>query len=208
MKILKARYRNKEDFLEAYNEDLPHGGLFCPTTQPVDENEPVVVEVHFPELPNKMMFRGSVVWWRSALPRLRVRAGALVAFPEEDADKTSFLLAIAGGEEREAIKRRHPRIPVVLQVGVRPKDSTSVIEGELQDISVGGALLFTDGELAVGDEVIIELTTPGGASPVEIAAKVTHRGSKTVGVRFLYRDGGGSQRLREIVRRLVAGKKG
>jgi hypothetical protein len=129
-----------------------------------------------------------------------------VAFPEDDADKTSFLLAVAGGEEREAIKRRHPRIPVVVQVGVRPKDSSGSFRGELQDISVGGALLFTDGELSVGDEIIIELTTPGGASPMEIAAKVTHRGSQTVGVRFLYRDGGGSQRLREIVRRLVKGQ--
>ena len=203
MRILKARFRSTRDFLEAFQEDLPHGGLFCPTTQALEKKEEVVVEVHFPKLPNKMMLRGTVVWWRSALPRLRVRAGALVAFPEEEQGKTSFILKAADGQITEAIKRRHPRIPVMVPVQWRHSDSTQLQESELLDISVGGALLVTGERLEVDSEIILELTIPGGASAMSIAAKVTHDGPMGMGVRFLYRDGGGSQRLREVVRRLV-----
>ena len=203
MRILKTRFRGTREFLEAFQEDLPHGGLFCPTTQSMDKDEEVVVEVHFPDLPNKMMLRGSVVWWRSALPRLRIRAGALVAFPEEEQGKMEFILAAADGQITEAIKRRHPRIPVMVPVQWRPSDSTRLRKSELLDISVGGSLLVTGEHLKVGSEIILELTIPGGATSMSIAAKVTHEGPLGVGVRFLYRDGGGSQRLREVVRRLV-----
>ena len=204
MRILKARFRSTRDFLEAFQEDLPHGGLFCPTTRTMEKDEEVVVEVHFPDLPNKMMLRGTVIWWRSALPRLRVRAGALVSFPEEEYGKTEFILAAADGQITEAIKRRHPRIPVMVPVKWRPSDSTQLRESELLDISVGGALLVTGEHLVVDSEIILEVTIPGGAISMPIAAKVTHMGDLGAGVRFLYRDGGGSQRLREVVRRLVS----
>lgn len=204
MRILKARFRSRGEFLDSYQEDLPHGGIFCPTTQALEDDEEVVVEVHFPGLPNKMMLRGAVVWWRSALPRLRVRAGALVAFPEEEAGKTSFIVATADGQKTRAVKRRHPRIPLQVPVHWRPGDSPQLRESKLLDISVGGALLLTDETLAVDQEIILELVIPGGATSLSIAARVTHDGPGGVGVRFLYRDGGGSQRLREVVRRLVS----
>lgn len=203
MLILKTRFRNKLEFLEAYNEDLPNGGLFCPTTRALEENEQVVVELHFPGLPNKMMLRGQVVWWRSALPRLRVRAGAMVTFLEEEREKRDFILQLAEGHPRDAVKRRHPRIPVEMVVRWRTAESANFTEGSLRDISVGGALLVTEEKLAEGDEVVVELTTPGGASPIAIAGKVTYTADVGAGLRFTYRDGGGSQRLREVVRRLV-----
>ena len=43
--------------------------------------------------------------WRPALPRLRVRAGAMVAFATLEADKRDFVLKIASGHESEVIKR-------------------------------------------------------------------------------------------------------
>jgi len=204
MLILKTRFRNKSEFLEAYNEDLPNGGLFCPTTRALQEDDPVVVELHFPGLPNKMMMRGQVVWWRSALPRLRVRAGAMVTFLEEEREKRDFILKLAEGGNSEAIKRRHPRIPVEMDVRWRTSESPSFKQGRLRDISIGGALLVTEDQLSPEDEVVIELTTPGGASPIPIAGKVTYNTEMGVGVRFQYRDGGGSQRLREVVRRLLS----
>lgn len=203
MLILKTRFRSKRDFLEAYNEDLPHGGLFCPTTQALEENEQVVVELHFPGLPNKMLMRGRVVWWRSALPRLRIRAGAMVTFLEEERQKTAFLLEAAEGTKADAIKRRHPRIPVEMTVRWRTGDSPDSQESPLRDISIGGALLVTDHPLQPDEEIVLELITPGGASPIPIAGKVTHRTEAGVGIKFLYRDGGGSQRLREVIRRLT-----
>jgi Tfp pilus assembly protein PilZ len=203
MLILKTRFRSKREFLEAYNEDLPHGGLFCPTTQGLEENEQVVVELHFPGLPNKMLMRGRVVWWRSALPRLRVRAGAMVTFLEEEKQKKDFILEVAEGDKIDAIKRRHPRIPVEMTVRWRSGDSPHYQESMLRDISIGGALLVTDDQLQTDAEIVLELTTPGGAGPIPIAGKVTYRTEEGVGIKFLYRDGGGSQRLREVIRRLI-----
>jgi Tfp pilus assembly protein PilZ len=204
MLILKTRFRNKSEFLEAYNEDLPNGGLFCPTTRVLQENDEVVVEVHFPGLPNKMMLRGQVVWWRSALPRLRVRAGAMVTFLEEERDKRDFILRSAEGDSQNAIKRRHPRIPVELEVRWKAGDDSDFRKALLRDISIGGALLVTEEQLQPGDDVVVELITPGGASPIPIAGKVTYCAESGAGVRFTYRDGGGSQRLREVVRRLIS----
>lgn len=202
--ILKTRFRSKREFLEAYNEDLPEGGLFCPTTRALEEDDPVVVEVHFPGLPNKMMVRGRVVWWRSALPRLRVRAGAMVSFLEEERDKREFIVETAQGRRTDGVKRRHPRIPVEMEVTWRRTDDPTDHAGRLRDISVGGALLLTHQQLTADEEVILELVIPGGQRPIAIAGRVTYCTEGGCGVKFSYRDGGGSQRLREVVRRLVS----
>jgi Tfp pilus assembly protein PilZ len=203
MQILKARFRNTRDFLEAYNEDLPSGGLFCPTTRALDENEPVVVEIHFPGLPNKIMLRGKVLWWRGALPRLRVRAGAMVAFEEPEQEKKDFVLEIASGQRASGIKRRHARIPISMKIQWRHADASALYESELHEISIGGALLVTEETLQMGDELILQFITPGGAIPISITGKVTFQSPAGSGIRFIYRDGGGSQRLREVVRRLI-----
>ena len=204
MLILKTRFKDKSEFLDAYNEDLPNGGIFCATTKNLDENTPVVVEIHFPGLPNKMMLQGQVIWWRPALPRLRVRAGAMVSFVEEEAEKRDFIRKLAeSGADEAAIRRRHPRIPVKMDVTWRMAEARDLLPAILMDISVGGALLITDTALQSEDEIVVELTTPGGASPISIAARVTHQTDAGVGLRFIYRDGGGSQRLKEVVRRLV-----
>ena len=203
MRILKAKYKTTEEFLDSYTDDPPCGSLFCPTTQQLQQKQAVVVEVNFPGLPNKTMLRGHVIWWRAALPRLRVRAGALVTVKAEDKEKLSFVLDVANGREVEAVKRRHPRIPVTVSVRWRLVDSAELVDARLRDISVGGALLVTDEPLDKEDEIILELPLPGSAYPQNIAAKVTHVSSEGYGIRFLYRDGGGTQRLREVVRRLT-----
>ena len=78
MQILKVRFRTNSEFEANYQGDLMSGGLFCPTTAPLDRGEPVIVELSAPALPNKVLIRGTVRSWRPALPRLRVRAGAVV----------------------------------------------------------------------------------------------------------------------------------
>lgn len=205
MRLLKARFKSKKGFLEAYDDTHPQGAIFCPTTRALAEGEAVAVEVYFPDMPNKMLLRGTVLSWRSALPRLRVRAGATVAFDSDEAEKREFILAIAAGERRDAVKRRHPRLPVEVPVRWRLVNSTDLLEAQVRDISIGGAQLITEEPLAVDDEVVVELTAPGGAQPFSIAGRVTNITEGGYGVRFIYRDGGGSRRLREVVRRLTSG---
>lgn len=204
MDILKTRFRSKRGFLEAYNRDLPNGGLFCPTTHVLPKDAQVFVEIAFPGLPNKIIMRGKVLWWRTALPRLRIRAGAMIAFVESEKEKNDFILEIASDKRTQVSKRKHTRIPIEIPVQWRPSDSPLFRESKLCEISIGGALLITNESLRIGDEVVLEFTTPGGAFPISIAGKVTYRNNVGVGLRFFYRDGGGSQRLREVVRRLLS----
>src|SRR5262245_36460761 len=97
MQILKVRIRSAKEFQEGYARDLPHGGMFCPTTTELAPGAEVIVELAADELPNKVLLRGFVKWWRPALPRLRVRAGALVEFAAEEKDKRDFVLRVFGG---------------------------------------------------------------------------------------------------------------
>jgi Tfp pilus assembly protein PilZ len=202
MQILKARFRSREDFDEAYNSELPNGGLFVATTTPLKPGEDVVVEIFCEGLPNKIMIKGEVKTWRPALPRLRVRAGALVAFPPDEAEKKNFLLAALTGEVVPR-KRRHTRIPVEVPVRYRFLDSVDSRPGELAEISVGGALLRSDQEMpALGADLVLEVLPPGGAVPMSIAGRVSYLAEAGAGIKFLYRDGGGSRRIRELIRRI------
>jgi Tfp pilus assembly protein PilZ len=203
MRVLKARFRTKEDFLEAYSEDHPHGGIFCATTEALEVDEAVVVELHFPELPNKMLLSAKVVSWRAAVPRLRVRAGAQVAFDEAQKSKVGFVLERVAGQWEGAVKRKHARLPVEIEVQWKLASTADSNAASLREISIGGGQLVTEATLEIGDDLVVDMTVPGGSHPFSIASKVTYRTPNGYGLRFIYRDGGGSRRLREMVRRLV-----
>jgi Tfp pilus assembly protein PilZ len=207
MQILKVRFRSSQEFQEAYARDLAPGGLFCPTTTELAPGSDVIVEISADELPNKVLLRGSVKWWRPALPRLRVRAGALVEFSLEEKDKRDFVLRVLGGGQSAAAlrKRKHTRIPIEVPVRYRTEGSAEYRESGLREISVGGALLRTEETLPLGTEIIVEVMPPGGVSPMAIAGKVAYYAGGDAGIKFLYRDGGGSRRLRELIRRIRLG---
>ena len=203
MQILKARFRGRDDFMEAYQADRPHGALFVATTTPLDTSEDVIVELVCDGLPNKVLIRGTVVAWRPALPRLRVRAGATVAFAPEEEEKRRFILAALAGELKPP-KRKHTRIPVAVPVRYRLPGSADMSNGQLSEISVGGALLMApnQGEITLGTEVVLEILPPGGQAPMPITGRVAYHASNGNGLKFIYRDGGGSRRIRELIRRI------
>jgi len=202
MQILKARFRGRDDFMEAYQADRPHGALFVATTTPLDTSEDVIVELVCDGLPNKVLIRGTVVAWRPALPRLRVRAGATVEFAADEEDKRRFILAALAGELKPP-KRKHTRIPVAVPVRFRLPGSAEQLEGELTEISVGGALLKSAiPKPSMGTEIVLELLPPGGAAPMPITGRVAYHTSSATGLKFIYRDGGGSRRIRELIRRI------
>ena len=172
MQILKARFHSREDFDEAYSSDLPCGGLFVPTTTPLHSGDQVVVEIFCKGLPNKVMLRSEVKSWRPALPRLRIRAGALVEFLAEEAEKRDFMLAALDGQV-VARKRRHTRLPVTIPVTYRTEGSLDSQPGEMVEISLGGALLRSERALpSLGSEVVLDvlLPIPGGAVPPVLGA--------------------------------------
>ena len=76
------------------------------------------------------------------------------------------------------------------------------VPAEMREISVSGGLLASAVEPPLGTDLVIEILTPGAVAPMLISAKVIyHAGPGQTGVKFLFREGGGSRRLRELVRR-------
>ncbi len=202
MHFLRAKFSNQTDFLDSYQADRPDGGLFVATTEPLSPEQPVIVELVCDGLPNKILIRGRVVSWRPALPRLRVRAGAVVAFKPEEDEKRRFILRALAGELNPA-RRRHTRIPVDLTVRHRVVGENDFTAGQLAEISVGGALLRGT-PMPLGTELVLDIVPPGGQAPMEISGRVTYHTPIGSGLRFVYRDGGGSRRLRELIRRICA----
>ena len=203
MQILKVRFRTNSEFEANYQDEMASGGLFCPTTSPLEPGDDVIVELSAPALPNKVLIRGTVKSWRPALPRLRVRAGAMVEFDSEESDKRDFVVETIAGERTPTSRRKHTRLPVAVPVKFRTPESAELTESYLSEISVGGAMLGTAAPLPLDTDIILEIMPPGAVSPIAISGKATyHRPNGATGLKFLYRDAGGSRRLRELVRRL------
>jgi hypothetical protein len=94
-------------------------------------------------------------------------------------------------------------LPVAVSVKYRTLEGADLQTAELTEISVGGALLSTEDPLPIDTDIILEITPPGAVSPLSISGKATyHLPNGSTGLKFIYRDGGGSRRLRELVRRL------
>lgn len=202
LNILRVRCQNAEEFREHYKNDEPHGALFCPTTTELDPGTPVVVELVCKALPNRVLIRGTVVSWRPSVPRLRVRAGAVVKFDAEEAAKRDFILETLGGARKPPPKRKHARIPVGWPAKMRIDSELQVNEGELREISVVGALVHCGVQPPLETEVVLQVVPPGGMTPMELSGRVLyHAGPGLTGIKFIFREGGGSRRLRELVRR-------
>jgi Tfp pilus assembly protein PilZ len=205
MKILRLRIKSHEEWQSCLSEGGTDGAIFVPTTEPLTAGDEVVIEIASPGLPNKVLIRGQVETWRPALPRLRVRAGATVRFAPAEEHKREFVSEALAGRRADAPRRRHDRFPVTVAVRYRIGQLPELHEGFLAEISAGGAMLTTESPLPMGQDVIIEVAPPGSVAPMTIQSRVSyHVPTGGTGLKFLYRDGDGSRRLRELVRRLVA----
>jgi Tfp pilus assembly protein PilZ len=203
--ILRVRCRSLDEFDEHYLPDLPHGGMFCPTTAELVAGTAVVVELACDGLPNKVLIRANVLSWRPALPRMRVRAGATVEFEADEAPKRDFVLQTMRGDRAPTRRRKHTRIPIGIPVKVREASQLEYTSAELREISVSGGLLTGAIQPPIGADVVLEIAPPGSEAPFDLSGRVVyHAGPSQTGVKFLYREGGGSRRLRELVRRFKA----
>jgi hypothetical protein len=79
------------------------------------------------------------------------------------------------------------------------------MDAELREISVSGGLVCGVVQPPVGTDVVLEIVPPGSEAAFDLSGRVMyHAGPNQTGVRFHYREGGGSRRLRELVRRFKA----
>lgn len=204
MRNVHVNYRSAEEFLESL--DTTHGGiqLLCPTTTPCQANERLMLELHFPELPNHVVVRGQVLSWRTANRRGGVRAAALVQVEPSHEDEITFLQEVARGERKA--EKQNTRIPTEIPVTYRKLDSTKFEQAALLDISVDQVTINLTSPLAVGDEVILEILSPGAAVPIELAGRVSDLVETFAAVTFVVRNPGGHRQLTELVRRFRSGQ--
>ena len=99
-------------------------------------------------------------------------------------------------------RRKHTRIPIGIPCKHPHCRGSRGHDAELREISVSGGLVLGDMQPAIGTDVVLEITPPGSEAPFDLSGRVVyHAGEHQTGVRFIYREGGGSRRLRELVRR-------
>ncbi len=201
LRKIRCHYPTAGDFCAAIGEN---NALAVFTTDGFEPGEEVLLELSFAGLPGKMMIRAIGQEWHAARPRLRVRAGGTVLCTGTELQKLEFLHKVAVGEVKLTARRRHIRLPVLVEVGWRRREEREFRIAALSEVSEGGSLLLTQEKPTTGEEVIIEITPPGSARPLEILAVVRNiENDEGVGLEFLARDMGGVHRLREVIRRLV-----
>jgi len=205
MVILKLRVRSADEWRELAPGESVTDPMFVPTTDELEPQQQVIIEVSSQLLPNKVLIRGTVQTWRPALPRMRVRAGATIDLAADEQSKLTFLHEVFSGKRTDVARRRHHRLPVSVSVRYRVANSPAFVESAISEIGVGGALLTTTEPLPIDTELTLEVTPPGAAAPIAIAGRVSyHVPSGGSGLRFVSRDGDGDRRLRELIRRLRA----
>lgn len=201
LRKIRSHYATSDDFVAAIRDE---NALEVFTTDGYEPGEEVLLELSFTGLPGKMMVRAIGQEWHAARPRLRVRAGGTVMCAGTEWRKIQFLRRVAIGEVKLTARRRHVRLPVLVEIRWRGRGERDFKTAALSEISEGGALLLTQDRPDVEEEVIIEITPPGSARPLEILGVVRNiNNEEGVGLEFMARDMGGVHRLREVIRRLV-----
>jgi Tfp pilus assembly protein PilZ len=204
MNILKAKFKNGQAFLNAYQDNFPHDGLFVLTRRIVKLGTSVVVDVQFPELCGSVMVQGIVDWRRTLNRRMKLKAGLGVEFLSFGHRKRNFLLCVAEGKIMNMTKRRHRRLPVEIHVDWRQKLGRDQHAGAVKNIGKGGAFIETTNPQSVGSVIILKIAVPGGEGKILIEAVVTWACEEGMGVEFRCRGLGGSRLLKELIRRIEA----
>lgn len=204
MRKIRSHYPSPAAFIDALTAPGEPNAIQVYTTEAFDPGEEVLLEVHFGGLPGKMIVRAIGQEWHSARPRLRVRAGGVLRCTGTEWQKMEFLRKVAVDEIPLTARRRHVRLPVMVEVRWRRDTDTESQPGALSELSEGGALLLTPKPLTRGEDIIIEVMPPGSERALEIKAIVRNVDNpEGCGLEFLARDMGGVHRLRELIRRIV-----
>jgi hypothetical protein len=203
LRRIRCHYESGAAFVAALQPGEEQG-LQVYTTERFHPGEEVLCEVYFAGLPGKLMVRAVGKKWHNARPRLRVRAGGVLRCVGSEWRKLAFLREVAAGHATFEQRRRHTRQPVLVEIRWRRQGESELGPATLTEISEVGALLLTATPLAVGEELIVEITPPGSTRPLQIQGMVRNTDHVDgVGLEFMARDMGGVTRLRELIRRLV-----
>lgn len=204
LRKIRCHYPSADAYIDALKAPGEPHAIQVFTTDAFEPGEELLLEVYFAGLPGKMMVRAIGQEWHSARPRLRVRAGGVLRCTGSEWRKLEFLKQFADGTIKIAARRKHVRLPVMVEIKWRRHNDTDFTVAALCEISEGGALLLSRDTFTVEEEIIIQIIPPGSERPLEVLAVVRNAENPDgVGLEFLARDMGGVHRLREVIRRLV-----
>jgi len=204
LRRIRCHYPSRSAFLAALITTEGEQGLQVYTTESFEPGEELLCEVFYTGLPGKLVVRAVGKKWGHARPRLRVRAGGVLRCVGSEWRKLQFLREVATGRTIFEQRRRHTRQPVLVEIRWRRPGEGDLVPATITEISEVGALLLTPTPLAVGEELIVEITPPGSARPLEVQGIVRNIDHlHGAGIEFMARDMGGVTRLREVIRRLV-----
>ena len=206
MRLVPCVFSSGEAFLRCYSGDYPHGAVFCETRAKLSLGERILVEVTFPELPNRAVLRGRVV---SAVEG----TGAWVELSGRDESVTRFVVNTASGDIDGTVVngmvRHHPRYPARVAVRYRIdeiEETSTHRTAEIADLGIGGAFVRAANPPRVGTRINLQLTTANGAATaktLEIDGRVAWtRPGTGFGVRFDQRGPGSAKPLRPLIRRI------
>jgi hypothetical protein len=193
--ILLAAFDNGETFLHAYSHKGPAGEIAVVTRAAPKNGTEVVLEVTWPELPNRVFIRAEVH---------RRPLGLIARFHHDEEHVRDFLLRMAAGYSVDYHPRKHKRYCVRLPLGWRCFGEAELHEGVAEDLSAGGMLVVTGGLLPPsGEHVAVRLPAPAGQDLI-ITGTVCHARRRyqdsAFGMKFDHRESAEQRRLRQLLR--------
>ncbi len=204
MRKIRCHYPSGQAFLDALEAPKEPNSLQVYTTERFEPGEEILVEVFYSGLASKVMIRAIGMRWHTARPRLRVRAGGVLRCTGSEWRKLQFVREVAIGSTELTQRRRHLRHPVLVEIRWRRTGDREFTRGTITELSETGALLLTETRPSNQEELIIEITPPGSARPLEVLSVVRNNDNEHgSGVEFMARDMGGVHRIREVIRRIV-----
>lgn len=204
-RILQARYASGEAFTkDLRGEDDGPRTFYYATRIPLAVNQQVIVEVIFPELPSRILLRGTVAAIDDSPPAVLVR------FTEEEEETLGFVVRVARGETDPGIPRgrRYYRIPLEIPVDWQVDGHRDVVISSTDDVSGGGVQIRTQNPPPVGTEVVLLLSLDDQNDeqlriPGKVAWVRTDESFSGMGVKFTAEGSEDKKRLRDLVRKFM-----
>lgn len=196
--IVLAAFRSGADFLHAY-DDRGAGEIAVVTRARPRSNTPVVLEVTWPGLPNRVFLRARAFRrWLGLLARLHA----------DEASARDFLVQMAAGDRVRYHLRAHRRYCVRISCEWRVFGGIAPVRGTVEDLSAGGLLVATATDPpAPGERVALRLRETGGQDLVltgEVRHVRTRAADYAFGLEFPRGTSGEQRRLRHLLRAFAA----
>ncbi len=158
-----VKFRTRAEFDDSYLPDLPHGGVFVPTDEDYKLGDSVLVYLCFPEVPQGVPLRGTVIWrraptkWRSAL-----KPGIGIRFDEAELERRDFLLSFVRGKI-DPRRGRHRRVPADFRVDFSLEETWNT--GRALNISREGIFILTEEYVKKDSSLQMKLFLKNAAQP-------------------------------------------